>query len=136
MITWQTVRSEPQFIPDVFSGQVLSLHPLSGFFMKDPAFCAIAGCFLTSDSYEEVMSRGRSENHLMYWQLMGAILIAAHSYRNALATQTQQRGVYFRGGNAVEALGSGTDQRLGTAASLLEDFGRDRGQFCPDCGRA
>ena len=134
VITWQTPQSEPQFIPDVFSGQVLSLHPLSSFFMKDPALCAIAGRFLSSDSFEEVMSRGRSENHPMYWQLIGAILTAAHSYRNALDSQAQQRGVRYRGGNAVETIGTGPEPEGGAEASLIEDFAVAQGKSCPECG--
>src|SRR5262249_23571423 len=44
-----TERVGPTHVPDVFSGQILSLHPLSGFFMKDPALCAVAGAIFASE---------------------------------------------------------------------------------------
>ena len=58
-LTWVTPRIGPPHVQDVFSGQVLSLHPLSAFFMKDPKACAAAGSFLTSGAYEDVMTRGK-----------------------------------------------------------------------------
>ena len=54
-------------IPDVFGGQVLSLHPLSGFVMKDPAALAVAGKFLASPDYDTVMHNGRVESCQAYW---------------------------------------------------------------------
>ena len=61
--------------------------------MKDPAYCAIAGRFLTCERYGEVMREGRSENCPQYWDLIGAILSAANLYRMALDKQVQQREI-------------------------------------------
>jgi hypothetical protein len=130
--TWQTKYLGPTHIADVFSGQVLSLHPLSGFFMKDPALCAIAGRFLTSERYDVVMTGGRSENCPEYWELVGAILSAANLYRIALDNQAQQRGICLHGGDLVETLVAGPDE--GSEANLLEDFAAAHGIVCPNCG--
>jgi hypothetical protein len=132
-VMWQTPRIGPQFIPDVFAGQILSLHPLSGFFMKDPALCAIAGRFLTSPSFDEVMRRGRSQNHPLYWDLVGAIVTAACYYRKALDCQRQNRGVRLRGGDAAESIACWSDQGESSAASLLEDFAVNQDIRCPHC---
>jgi hypothetical protein len=133
VLTWQTAYSKPLFIPDVFSGQVLALHPVSSVFMKDAALCAIAGRFLTSESYDVVMSRGRSANYPLYWDFVGAILTAAHSYRQALDVQAQNRGVWLRGGDAAKSLACVSDPQESSQANLLEDFAVDQGIFCPKC---
>ena len=133
VITSRTPPIGPRgFIPDVFSGQILSLHPLSGFFMKGSS-SAIAGRFLTSSSFEAVMSRGRFENHPLYWDLVGAILTAAHSYRSALDCQAQNRGVRLRGGDAAKSLACQPVPGESSASSLFEDFAAFRGIHCPHC---
>ena len=43
-------KRPPSGAPDAFRGQVLSLHPLSGFFMMDPALRAVAGNFFGPDA--------------------------------------------------------------------------------------
>src|SRR5262249_28247822 len=89
-------QPDGRVIPDVFGGQVLSLHPLSGFFMKDPALCTIAGRFFLSDAYERAMVQGRAEDCAEYWEFVGAILTAAGLYRQALDRQAERRGVRQR----------------------------------------
>ena len=129
-ITWQTEHVGATHIPDVFTGQVLGLHPLSGFFMKDPALCAIAGRFLTCERYDEVMKEGRSENCPQYWDLIGAVLSAANLYRMALDNQGQQRAIHRRGshhwgGDIVKLFAARPDEEL--EASLLEKLCRRAG---------
>jgi hypothetical protein len=120
-------------IPDVFSGQVLALHPLSGFFMKDPALCAIAGRFFGSDAYERVMGDGRAEACAEYWDLIGAVLTAAHLYRQALDEQGQQRGSRQRSGGDREATVSEGNR---SPAGLLEEFAAARHLRCRGCAGA
>lgn len=40
--------------PDVFCGQILALHPLSGVFMQDPQLLAIAGSFFAGISASDI----------------------------------------------------------------------------------
>ena len=115
--------------PDVFSGQVLSLHPLSGFLMKDPALCAVAGRFFGTDAYDRVFSRGEGTNP-EYWDLVGAILTAAHLYRRALDAQADGRKTRTRadGGDAATA---GGDHR--SQLDLLSEYLAAAGVRCPTC---
>ena len=65
-----TERIGPTHLPDVFRGQVLSLHPLSGFFMRDPGLCEVAGRVFAADNFDASLANDRKE----YWELIGAIL--------------------------------------------------------------
>jgi hypothetical protein len=121
-------------IPDVFGGQVLALHPLSGFVMKDPGLCAVAGRFFGSDACARVMANGRAEDCAEYWDLLGAILTAAHLYRQALDEQGQQRGVRSRNSGNGEPSVTAAETR--SPAGLLEEFAASRGLLCRHCGGA
>jgi hypothetical protein len=129
----QTEQIGPTHVRDVFNGQVLSLHPLSGFFMKDPSLCAIAGRFFASTAYDLALGCGQTELGGAYWDLVGAILSAAHLYRQALDRQAQGRGTRQRAG-AEEAARS-TPAGL-SEAMLLEEFASSRKVCCPACGGA
>ncbi len=114
---------------DVFRGQVLSLHPLSGFLMKDPGLLAVAGRFFGTYAYPRVFKRGEA-NVSEYWNLVGAILTAGHQYRQALDRQAARRGV---GATVVRGeVTSGADTI--SVHELLEDYASDRGIRCPGCG--
>jgi hypothetical protein len=84
-----TERIGPIHVPDVFSGQVLSLHPLSAIFMRDPALCATAERLFAAADFETIQANGLAE----YWDFVGAILTAAHLYRNAADRQANDRGL-------------------------------------------
>jgi hypothetical protein len=121
----------PTHVRDVFSGQVLSLHPLSGFFMKDPALCAIAGHFFATDAYERALRYGQAHLCSAYWNLIGAILTAAHFYRQALDRQPERRGVHQRE-NADHL--ARTRPEDDSESTLLEDFALARKIRCARCG--
>ena len=77
-IAWETDQIGPTHQRAVFNGQVPSLHPLSGFFMKDAAPLAIAGRFFGSKrAYERVFVLGDTQFCGEYWDFVGAILAAA-----------------------------------------------------------
>ncbi len=115
---------------DVFRGQVLSLHPLSGFVMKDPGLMAVAGRFFGTDAYPRVFERGGADVP-EYWDLVGAILTAGHQYRQALDRRVARRGA----GATVAPRGErATDGETMSAHGLLEDFATARGIRCPGCG--
>jgi hypothetical protein len=115
-----------RLMPDVFCGQVLSLHPLSGFFMQDPALRAVAGRFFASDRYAEILANGLPE----YWDVVGAILTAVHLYRRGADEQAQARGVRSRGGDVVDTIAAANGNN--SHAQLLEDFAVDQKVSCPN----
>lgn len=129
-ITWETQHIGPTHIPDVFHGQVLSLHPLSGFFMKDAALCAIAGRFFASDCCDEVIMHSHADCR-EYWDLVGAILSAAHLYKREAARQAQRDGVRQRGGDIVKKIATSCETT--SEAVLLEDFAEAQRIRCPRC---
>ncbi len=115
---------------DVFGGQVLALHPLSGFFMADPNVLAAAGAFLETVSDEEIDER--LHNTEVYWEFVHAILFASQRYQLALEEQQQNRAGMIRSGssNDVDQLASTTfDRPLARLAEYLES----RRIRCPEC---
>jgi hypothetical protein len=131
-IIFTTGQIGPTHLRDSFNGMVLSLHPISGIFMRDPALCAVAGEFFTSESYERVMSSSRADTCPEYWDLIGAILTAAHLYRLVADDLAKSRGIRHRGGEAVQALSTSHVVDV-TDTALLEDFAAYRRVVCPDC---
>jgi hypothetical protein len=89
---WRPSSAEPRYVRDVFSGQVLALHPLSGFFMNDPGLMAVAGQFFACEAFDRVMA-GRPGDCPEYWAFVGAVLDAAGMYRLAAEEQAAGRGV-------------------------------------------
>jgi hypothetical protein len=124
---WHT--QHPSAEADVFRGQVLSLHPLSGFVMKDRALLAVAGQFFGTAAHERVFARGEADVP-EYWSLVGAVLTAGHQYRQALDRHAAGRGA----GATVAAWGEpavGGD--VSPIRELLEDFATSQGVRCPKC---
>jgi hypothetical protein len=126
------VRRDGGVIPDAFGGQVLSLHPLSGFFMKDPALCAIAGRYFLSPDYERGAGRGHAADCAEYWSFVGAILTAAGLYRQALDQQAECRGARRRPNEAADLAEVPDVAR--SPAGLLEEFAAGAGLRCVRCG--
>jgi hypothetical protein len=115
---------------DTLAGQILSLHPLFSFFIEDADALAKAGRFFTCDGYDHAMIRGRAENCREYWELVGAIMAAAHRYRSALDRQQEDRRVRVLDDKEAENLeapppDSGT-LNLDALADVLN-------VMCPDC---
>lgn len=75
--------------PHAFGGQVLALHPLSGFFMHSPALLEVAGEFFGGISNKEFDLEGYGTRP-EYRSLLNAILIAANRYDSARQTQTDR----------------------------------------------
>lgn len=130
-LTWPTGPVGPSHVRDVFNGQVLSLHPLSGFFMKDLALCAIAGQYFMSEAAAN--ARGRIAKGPGYWRFVGAILSAAHLYRLAWDRQNQGRGVRCHNRDMTERAAS--TPRPVNEADVMEGFAAAQQARCPDCGK-
>lgn len=126
-ITWQTDQIGPTHVPDVFAGQVLSLHPLSSVIMKDPAMLSIAGRFFGTDAYARFFVNGE-RNCAEYWDLVGVILTAAHLYRLALDRQNQRsanpRTAFEMDGATIDGL---------STQQFINDFAAARSIRCPTC---
>jgi hypothetical protein len=116
---------------DPFNGQVLALHPLSGFFMKDPGLCAVAGRFFSGRAYDRVFKDGLAAKSKTYWSLVGAILTAAHQYRQALDRQNNQR---VPGTKRTLSLEKSPEPDVGPEShDLMRDFISSRQFNCSHC---
>jgi hypothetical protein len=130
---WQTEQIGPTHLRDAFNGQVLSLHPISGFIMQDPTMCAIAGEFFAMNDYDEIANNGQLGTRPEYWNLVGVILLAAHQYRIELETQASKRGRRVKtGGKATRAIRR--DYTPLAESILWEDYIVGRGIVCQSCG--
>lgn len=116
---------------DAFNGQVLALHPLSGFFMKDPALMAVAGRFFGTAAYDRALTKRQVRSSKAYWELVGAILTSAYLYRNAL--DRQQRGRGTRAAASLEVQAELAVDEVGDDLAPLRDFLSARGPTCPRC---
>jgi hypothetical protein len=130
-LIWETPHIGPTHVRDVFSGQVLSLHPLSAFFMQDQESCAKAGRFFTSSRYHDVMVRGRAEYCSEYWDLIGAILTAAHRYRHAHDEQAHHRRIRPSRSEQIKRISCEPEDY--SEAAMLEDFAATMNVRCPIC---
>jgi hypothetical protein len=110
--SWRPAAAVPGHVCDAFSGQILALHPLSGFFMSDPGLLAVAGRFLACDAFDRVMTTGRAWDCPEYWSFVGAILDAAGMYRLAAEEQSASRGAASRAIGEDESRRIGEDRRI------------------------
>lgn len=126
-ITWQTEHIGPTHVPDVFSGQVLSLHPLSAVIMKDPALLALVGRFFGTDAYERFFMGGERDC-AEYWEFVGVIVTAAFQYRRALDRQNQSRATTR---SAREEDGAIVNSL--SISQFVQEFAVARSIQCPAC---
>lgn len=130
-LMWSTSRIEPEVVPDVFSGQILALHPLTWFLFLDPALREFVGLFLSTWEFDTV-ARGESTEHsVLYWEMINAILTAAHMYRLARDRFANRRGVRERSVDNSPPLTR--DDSPPPVNSFLEDYLTSRGIRC-HCG--
>jgi hypothetical protein len=80
-----------EVIPDVFCGQVLALHPLSWILLDRPELCQMVGRFLTSPNFDQAMEAGEVDDFAEYWEMVEAVLIAAHLYQLVHLSQESSR---------------------------------------------
>lgn len=130
---WQNQPIEhpdDRFEWDVFGGQVLALHPLSGFFMGNPNVLAAAGTFLETVSDEDIDER--LHNTEAYWQFVHAILFASQRYQHAIEEQQQNRTGATQSGssNDVDQLASTT---FACPLTKLAEYLESRRIRCPEC---
>ena len=79
--------------PDVFFGQILALHPLSAIVHAEPSYLQAIGGWIGHPDYDVLNQRGRVGDCPAYWDMVAAILIAAHEYRRSHERWDERRGV-------------------------------------------
>ena len=120
---------------DVFHGQVLALHPLSGIMHSSPEHLTTIGQWFGHREYDSIMSAGKAEKCDEYWSLVGSILIAAHEYSgsrnrcNEFRDQVTQVSSETVSGAAIE------DTNL-SMNEAFEHVAAEGGHKCSKCAEA
>lgn len=119
--------------PDVFSGQVLALHPLSGIVMKDSSFREAIGHLIGSSDFDATIMRGYYD--ATYQEFLVTILKAGHLYRRArefLAGERTDRRLSKRK-NVKGKFQAPSDPAPANEALLFEEVATTAGRKCPKC---
>jgi hypothetical protein len=132
-VTWQTPRIGVDHVPDVFSGQVLALHPMAWYLFADSALRETTGRFFASSEFETIAAIENAASCSKYWNFIGAVLAAASKYRLARYQFENQRGVRVRAGRSVNAVQS--DAATLDFNVVMDEFATARGWRC-HCGAA
>lgn len=120
--------------PDVFFGQILALHPLSGHFMQHRELLAVAGRFFGSDAWQAVFENG-DDGRQEYWDMIEAIRIAGHLYVSHDTTQQQVRRPRESLMLIPELVAApAVDQAV--EFELLDSCAAELGFLCTTCGSA
>jgi hypothetical protein len=120
---------------DVFSGQVLALHPLSGVVLSSPEHLAAIGNWIGHPNYETITATGQIAECSEYWDLVATILIAAHEYDQSRRRWEDSRGQRIEVDTNIVSQRS-RDDAIGSVALLFEDYAAARGIVCPECSGA
>lgn len=117
---------------DVFHGQVLALHPLSGIMHSSSEHLTTIGQWFGHPEYDSIMSAGKAEECDEYWSLVGSILIAAHEYSESRNRYVESRGQVTHVSAEIVTGAAIEDTRL----SMNEAFERvaaEGGHKCSKC---
>jgi hypothetical protein len=126
-------RSGTSALPDVFTGQVLSLHPLSAYVMNDPLLATLVGRFLVAPEYDAVMATQNATESGGYWGMVEAVLTAAALYRQQRQNGNQRRAVWIKGGEATRNLKGGAEAL--SERQAFEDYAAAQKLGCACGGR-
>jgi len=118
------------FVPDVFSGQILGLHPLSGIIMKDPALLSLVGRYVESEQFDRVRSTGHADACPAYWDFLELILTSANLYRLAHDQSMERRAPHVSQSVVPEL---GVAENGPSHLQLLNDMAAALGWRCT-CG--
>lgn len=116
----------------IFSGQVLSLHPLSAFVLNDSTALSVIGNWVGHPEYQHLIESNQVADSPEYWEVVLIILIAANEYK-----QSHQKWDESRGKNElvdtpkVEQNASITSDL--SVAENIEDYLARRSIFCEEC---
>jgi len=132
-----TERIGPNHHPAVFRGQILALHPLSAFFMNDPACCLEAGRFFATDAHDFVFEQRGEQLCSEYWDLVRCILLSALRYRDAQQAYEDKR----RKSCPPKVCSAETSKSAGCPLTSNQDLQsrvcaeliRKRNKLCPKC---
>jgi hypothetical protein len=118
--------------PDVFCGQVLSLHPLSAIVQSDAGYLATIGRWLAHPDYDALHQANQVGTCTDYWDVVSTILMAAHEYEHARSHWEASRGSPTYSGTAAPE-GAAGDAAPDPVAALLEDYAAERHLVCAKC---
>jgi hypothetical protein len=121
---------------DAFAGQVLALHPLSAFVMNDPAHLQALGAWIDHPEHDRLVQQAQVGAAPAYWDLVAALLIAAHEYKLVRDHWDQTRTSRTLAGSGDRAADAIRDESPPPLATELEDYAAARAIHCPACAGA
>ena len=119
-------------IHQIFSGQVLSLHPLSALVLTDPSTLSVINKWVGHPDYQQLIDSNNEATSKEYWDVVLTILVAANEYK-----QSHQRWEESRINKEIISSptvenATNTD-RNHSVAKYLEAYVAEQGLFCQGC---
>ncbi len=116
----------------IFSGQVLSLHPLSALVLTDPGTLSVINKWVGHPDYQQLIDSNNEATSKEYWNVVLTILAAANEYK-----QSHQRWDQSRGKSELVDTPN-VEQKASTTSALsvaenIEDYLAKRSVFCEEC---
>ena len=119
-------------ILNVFSGQVLSLHPLSAVILTDPVSMVAIGNWIGHPDYQQLTAENNVGSSEEYWNIVLTILIAAHEYRGSHQRWNESRGqTEFANNKAVTLAKQG--EKTFSETEAFESYVAENLIFCEKC---
>jgi hypothetical protein len=117
---------------DVFCGQILALHPLSAILFSEPDYLLILGHWFGHPDFDTLHQQNRVTSCHAYWEMVAAILSAAHEYAHSY-----QRWTDSRPGRPIGSQDSHPELAQNdsppSSAWVFEDYVHNRGIVCRQC---
>jgi hypothetical protein len=130
---WKTSHVGLEVLPNPFRGRVLALHPLNWIVLARHELREQVGRCISSPQFDDVMRTGRVADFAEYWQMIGAILSAAHLYRQANLEYESRRGIREPKRLQLPSCIELPARCEGAPEALLRDFVAALNRRCP-CG--
>lgn len=117
---------------DVFCGQILALHPLSGIIFSESNHLQAIGRWIGHPDYEVLNQQDRVGACSAYWDMVATILIAAHEYDHSRDQWNATRGARGTGsqGREAERVRNDAPPPVGL---LFEDYVQAHDIVCSRC---
>lgn len=117
---------------DVFCGQILALHPLSGILLSEPEHRQAIGAWISHPDFDDLHRQHRLGTCPAYWDMVATILIAAQEYDHS-----RQRWNASRRGREIGSPPGrpepARDDAPAAVGLLFEDYLQSRHIACPRC---
>ncbi|QGQ24729.1 hypothetical protein F1728_19450 [Gimesia benthica] len=116
----------------IFSGQVLSLHPLSAFVLNDSTALSVIGNWVGNPQYQHLIEHNKVADSPEYWEVVLIILIAANEYKQSHQKWDESRGKKELVNSPKVAHEASISNDLSVAENI-EDYLAQRSVFCEEC---